>query len=771
MSPSYALQLDLARTSSTSHSTDFPTASELAEQLISAQFKQVLTSKYAKDLFEDSKRCGVPDLYENVGLGANSQDERSAVEQLEEEEERLCRLIVAIACLHAFVQLNWTGPQLDFAVKDLLPISRESTTAESSSVSATDLDVTLHNATIPLLALDGEPAYHLAQQPTLLLLALRIIESLQQSKSHDLPTLPWWSLRAGLVHRALLDEPVSFPPTLFSDLDQMLSSTNPISFLLTQDDKASIHTEVGLAHHLLGMDKVASERFLSAARESGLEWALTGALGKRTKFQVKELSQLVLVARSRQREGDDVEGKDEETEKVVEVEAGQDKETVDGEERIPNLKLPGMPETLALNDDTLLEQTEFTSSSLAYGGLGGELAPIKAPSALPERLRDLNPQDQPALNPLDQSLLIDMCLAQHNNTPENGLTASQMAPFLARVLTHPKNWSVHTTALLLRARLESKRSRTIERSALQLQALVDQMPTADSEPKERLRYFHQLPLVSKWEMERELAVRFLGMGVVRTALEIFEKLEMWEEAVRCYASMEDTDKAVRVVRDLLEGKKAEPEIVQKREKVERSEVESSKKETKRFKIDSTREAKLWCLLGDLVPEKAEEYYEKAWEVSNGTSSRSQRSLGGLYLAKEEFTKAIPKFQAALKINPLYARTWFALGCCLLREERLEEAREAFSRNVAVEEDDAEAWNNLAAVYLRLTREIGVVKADDGEVSICDEAGTRTQNEADLAAQLFYRNKACHSQTSSSLSKRCSTVCDMPVTIPRCGRTT
>lgn len=171
-------------------------------------------------------------------------------------------------------------------------------------------------------------------------------------------------------------------------------------------------------------------------------------------------------------------------------------------------------------------------------------------------------------------------------------------------------------------------------------------------------------------------------------------------------------------------KKAEPEIVQKREKVERSEVESSKKETKRFKIDSTREAKLWCLLGDLVPEKAEEYYEKAWEVSNGTSSRSQRSLGGLYLAKEEFTKAIPKFQAALKINPLYARTWFALGCCLLREERLEEAREAFSRNVAVEEDDAEAWNNLAAVYLRLTREIGVVKADDGEVSIGDRVRSR-----------------------------------------------
>jgi tetratricopeptide (TPR) repeat protein len=704
------LQLKLLRLAKDDSTSTFSTASKLSDDLLSARFKDVLLSTYARSLFSSTEKTGTEGLWNSVGL-TRSDKAVSNEQRLSSEEEQICRLVVAIACLHAFVQLNWTGPALNFTTKDLLA---ECTTNSDEA----DLNIALHNATIPLLALDGEPAYHLAQEPTLLLFALRIIETLQAESSENLVTLPWWTLRIGLVHRALLDEPVNFSSDLFSSLDNILSSSNPISALLTADDKVALHTEIGLANHLLGMDKQASERFLSAAKKSGLEWALTGALGKRTKFQVKELSQLVLVAKSRKREGEEVDQQVEhaetakEKEEVVEVKENG----TDEEERVPNLKLPGMPETLALNDDTLLEQTQFTSSSLDYAGLGAELAPIKAAAALPESLRELNPQDQPALHPLDQALLIDMCLAQHNNTPENGLTASQMAPFLARVLTHPKNWSVHTTALLLRARLESKRSRTIERSALQLQALVDQMPTADSEPSERLRYFHQLPLVSKWEMERELAVRFLGMGVVRTALEIFERLEMWEEAVRCHHSMEDTDKAIRVVKDLLEGKKAEPEIVQKREKVQRSEDEAGRKETKRIRIDNTREAKLWCLLGDLEPDNAEAHYEKAWEVSKGTSSRSQRSLGGIYLTREEFTKAIPKFQAALKINPLYARTWFALGCCLLREERLEEAREAFSRNVAVEEDDAEAWNNLAAVYLRLTREIGVVKADDGEVS-------------------------------------------------------
>lgn len=721
-SPGQAIQLDLIRLyhegeQDRSLTRDLKQASDLSRYLVSADFKSVLTSPFAEALFANrSKQVGIQDLLASLDTPSSSPPETQDTQDgltCSQEEDRLCRLIVAIACLHAFVQINWTGPKLDFEPRDVLVPRSRGQDKEAHDA----LDSAMQHSAISLLSLDGEPAYHLAQHPALLLTSIRMLEQLEQEEqdADELFTLPWWTLRAGMVHRALLDEPVSFPETLLPRLEAMLVPENNTVYQVThQDDRARLNTELGLAHHLLGMDRQASERFLAAARESGLEWALTGALGKRTKFQVKELSQLVLVTRSRDREHQDArDGKDQLS--------GTTSETlpqVDQEGKTANLKLQGMPETLALNDDTLLEQTQFTSSSLSYNGSTTEdLAPIKASSALPERLRDLNPQDQPSLDPLDQALLIDMCLAQHNNTPENGLTASQMAPFLARVLEHPNNWSVHTTALLLRARLESKRSRTIERSALQLQALIDQMPTADSKVEDRLRYFHQLPLLSKWEMERELALRFLGMGVVKTALEIFERLEMWEEAVKCYYSMEDTDKAVQTVRDLLEGRKAESDIVQKREKVERSTDVQGRKEIKRIKIDSTREGKLWCLLGDLIPEQAEEYYTKAWEVSNGTSSRSQRSLGGLYLAREEFTKAIPRFQAALKINPLYARTWFSLGCCLMREERLEEAREAFSRNVSVEEDDAEAWNNLAAVYLRLTREVGAVKAEDGEVSL------------------------------------------------------
>lgn len=336
------------------------------------------------------------------------------------------------------------------------------------------------------------------------------------------------------------------------------------------------------------------------------------------------------------------------------------------------------PETLALNDDTLLEQTEFTSSSAAAPG---------------SRLAHLNPSSQPPLHPLDQCILLALCLNVRNTSPSHGLTAEQMSPYVSRVISHPRNWSVHTMALLLRSRLESNRTRTVERSTLQLQALVDQMPTADSTLSERLLYFHSIPLPSKWEMEKELALRFLSLGVVKSALEIFERLEMWEEVVNCWQSMERRDKGIAIVRDLLEGRKAEAEAVISREKVAT--------EQRRQSLDAMREAKLWCLLGDLEPEKALEHYTRAWTISRETSGRAMRSLGGYYFARGDYPNTITCLRRAVAINPLLSRSWFILGCAYVRVEDWDGAREAFTRCVTLDDEDGESWNNLASVYLRM----------------------------------------------------------------------
>ena len=48
-----------------------------------------------------------------------------------------------------------------------------------------------------------------------------------------------------------------------------------------------------------------------------------------------------------------------------------------------------------------------------------------------------------------------------------------MTPYVHRVLQQPRDWVIHTMALLTQARLEKARSRTLQRSCEQLATVAD----------------------------------------------------------------------------------------------------------------------------------------------------------------------------------------------------------------------------------------------------------------------------------------------------------
>ncbi|KAJ3556322.1 hypothetical protein NM688_g2090 [Phlebia brevispora] len=626
---------------------------DLTRDVVNGAFREVLTSSRSRDFFAIHQS-----LTDVSDRPLDQWFEFASSSEITEEQEFL-RLLLAIACLQAFLQVNWTGPDLNLKASDILTVP--------STLASDVTEELLQQKSLNELAYGGEPAYHLAE----LSLLLRLAKILLELPYIHCRSAAWWRLRAWLVHEHVLDEPAATPAEVLAGLQ------SPEQFVTSDADlDGRVLLEQGLLNHTLSQDKAAAELFVRAARATQLEYELTGALGKRTKFQNQAITQLVLLAESRPRDRDATSEHKHKTAGVA------------------------MPETLALNDDTLLEQTQFTSSF---------------PAAPGSRLAHLDPSNQPPLDPLDQCILLAMCLNVKNTSPAHGLTAEQMAPYVDRVIAHARNWSVHTMALLLRSRLEAARTRTVERSTLQLQALVDQMPTADSTVQERLRYIHDLCMPSKWELQRELALRFFGLGVVKSALEIFERLEMWEEVVKCWQSMERPEKGIAVVRDLLEGRKAEAEIVIAREKA----TTDSRKQY----VDAAREAKLWCLLGDLEPANAVEHYTKAWEISKHTSGRAMRSLGGYYFARGDFDNTITCLRHAVAINPLLTRSWFILGCAYVRKEDWEGARDAFTRCIAIDDEDGESWNNLASVYLRMGEAGHRIEAEqDGDDELESAAG-------------------------------------------------
>ncbi|KAF6748986.1 hypothetical protein DFP72DRAFT_552793 [Ephemerocybe angulata] len=639
----------------------------VAKQVVDGDFRAILTSSFARTLFNPSTADFDRSLGEIFDFSKELDEDPITGE--------LYRLFVAVACLHAYVQANWTGPDLNVTPLEVIPLEAPESVTEQA----------LDAKAISELAYGGEPAYHLAKYPAF----LRFSQLILDVPFTHLQTPVWWKLRATLLHQRTLDDPVAFTPDYEGALDSLET-------LYSDDHNLSgrLYLERGLLQHLFDQNRNALEYFVKAARATGMEYELSGALGKRTKFQVDEKSQLVLLAESHLEDDEEYNAKEEDEQ------ASQFDDTAS----VSTAAEPKMPETLALNDDTLLEQTEFTSS--------------RPTDTNTSRLSHIDPSKQPALHPLDQSILLSLCLNVKNTMPAHGLTNEQMAPYVARVITHPRNWSVHTMALLLRARLESQRTRTVERSAFQLQALVDQMPTADSTLRERLVYFHSILLPSKWEMERELALRYMSLGVIKSALEIFERLEMWEDVVQCYVSLSQAGKGLAIVRDLLEGRKEEADSVLARGKDGYAQRRATR--------DVAREAKLWCLLGDLEPEMAPERYQKAWTVSKESSGRAMRSLGGYYFAHNQYAEAVDCLKRAVKLNPLMPRPWFILGCACMRLEDWEGAANAFSRCVAIDEEDGESWSNLASMYLRLD-EGAVKKAQNVDG---DDTGAETETEDD-----------------------------------------
>jgi hypothetical protein len=112
---------------------------DLAKSVVDGDFGGALQGPLAKKVFARAS----PDADDILEPKAGDSPEDDAI-----------RLILAVACLHSFVQINWTGPELDFEVRDVL----QSPAAEDD----------LNRRAVSELAYGGEPAYHLTRYAMLL---------------------------------------------------------------------------------------------------------------------------------------------------------------------------------------------------------------------------------------------------------------------------------------------------------------------------------------------------------------------------------------------------------------------------------------------------------------------------------------------------------------------------------------------------------------------------------------------------------------------------
>ncbi|KAI4721951.1 TPR-like protein [Aureobasidium sp. EXF-10727] len=664
--------------------------SERLSELESGDFFALLQSKDAQELLGHSpnseldetqlKDCATWNEYISIRLS-----KILAKDQENAKYKQSLFFIIGYAALLAFLQSNATGPPLPFTPsKTVLP---QDVAEEKQKVT------TLRRQLIDSLAVDGIAAYRLTPNIELLCLANVIISN--PDILENISVSRWARLRVTFMHQRLLSEDCgTLQDKIFADVDAVQEQFFDISpkdksragngdakveFLL---ERASIET-------FYGLDKKARVDLDEAAAEQAFQFALTGILGRRTKFQQHDVSQLVVLAKSAR-----------DAESVKEAKSTEIQQTEGA---------TSGPKNVDLNDDTLLEAISFTDRPTLN-------LDVQTKESLPPALAELDPSNQPKLLPLDSIILLALASSITNTSPANGLTREETLPYATRVLEGgSSNWQVYTQGLLVRSRMEGYRSRTIERGLLQLQAVVDQVIADTTETpadgsadvtatsflrkgdndesapaSERLRYIFQIAAPTRWELEGELAQRWVTLGGLRSALDIYIRLEMWAEAALCYAATEKEETAKKMVRRQLfhATNNGDEDNAGDEEAWEGPERQPPPADA----------ARLYCILGDLDQDAS--MYEKAWEVSGQRYARAQRSLGRMYIGQRDMIKAADAYAKSLRANQLNHASWFAMGCCLLELAQFEKAAEAFSRTVQLEETDAEAWSNLAAALLK-----------------------------------------------------------------------
>jgi tetratricopeptide (TPR) repeat protein len=670
---------------------EIPDLHDVVALYLGGDYKGVLREATSQTLYEK--------LVETVSLPREQQDAAFQGGELTGDKSAVSVLITGLAAFNAFLQANVTGPPLELG--NVFPKKDDGVTFREQCLKSLDVDgvsVYQHNPHVELFCV---------ARLVFTVYFPRIVEG-------NFRDCKWMRVRVNAYHQRLLSglsggrlsDSTMLQDVIEKDLKELGDEIFGEQSAFSTEVKVQFLLEKAQIYIMQGLDLKVKENVNMAKTVSGFSYALSGALGKRTKFQQNDISQLVVFARSK------------------ESEDGPSAGSLSGalkESTISNGDRPSKsaPTALDLNDDTLLEAIEFapTASEKVDN------------SALPPELSNLNPDSQPQLKPLDQITLLTEATLKDILSPLDKLNSEEILPYAVRVLSDkPTNWQIYTQALLVRSRIESHRSRTQERSVLQLQVIVDQiiadtqeespsspdtipevrvtqfLPRAKVEESapvnERLRYIYQLNTPTRWELETELAYAWSGVGSLVSALEIFKRLKLWAEVALCFHSVGQEDKARQVVRRQLFFSSQGPSM--DKYDIDAADIVTEKWDGE-IRPTPPHAPRLWCILGDLDNDPS--CWLRAWEISKHRYARAQRTLGEYYTKKGELENAREAYIKATIVNRQNNDTWSRLGDIDLAVGNWDGAIIAFQQSIMIDDTDAKTYSNLGSALLSKHKEL------------------------------------------------------------------
>ncbi|KAJ8309447.1 hypothetical protein KUTeg_014321 [Tegillarca granosa] len=372
------------------------------------------------------------------------------VEKFMSNEENTVReaelLGIAVVCLQRFIQYNWLGPAGDVQKDEHLPDVFKSEEKFKQ----------LHDRMFEELSMDGEPVYGLCHCLYYLYISRYILLEYRQYLQ-NLQTADWWLLRCLSIQQNILDDK---SPTLKETIMELIDKLSVKEPLMTDDKNRDLiiqfNLEAGYLCFVYYEYKKANYHFNAAKKMSGLTLELSGAMGKRTRFQEENKAQLVLMV---SRETTPT------TETTTEVSSI--------EENKKNL-----PKNVSLDDDTLYNEILFQDGDKQFA---------------------------------------------------TNLSSTEQALVLGTMENYRRSRAHHDTI-------------TEEEIMAYITELVNQVKRSEPSAGHRLYLFYATKIPPVWMIQRQLADLLISLGAVGSALEIYERLELWEDAIKCYQRLGKLEK-------------------------------------------------------------------------------------------------------------------------------------------------------------------------------------------------------------------------------------
>ncbi|XP_028036169.1 tetratricopeptide repeat protein 27 [Bombyx mandarina] len=418
----------------------------------------------------------------------------------------------------------------------------------------------------------------------------------------------WWNFRSKVAHQRALEDTSA---TLFAELELIIAKlSNKMQQLQDKPRiKLLLCLEIAQAYLIYGRIQKVEEYLLKAREIAGLKLELTGILGKRTKYQQNALPQLALTS---------------DLDSTVERPSAEESHgTAD------------LPTDIELQDDVRLDKIQY-----------------------------LEKITQTQLPSLEQTLCLLTVQYIQKSQPKDDLMKEELQPYIEAVLSQRRGpWSTRVAALLIRCKIEANHKRTVERAMLQCETIVNEKTNVLGTT--RLSYLWASGLPASWTWRQQLADLYQSLGLVKAALEEYQKLQLWEDVIVCYTILQLRHKAAEVIQQ---------------------------------QIDANPTVKLYCLLGDATDDI--KCYEKAWKFSDHKSSRAQRHWGNFLFDHKKYEECIPHYEKSVEINSIQESVWLRLGYAALTTENWELSARAYRRYTYLNPNSFEAWNNLAKVYVK-----------------------------------------------------------------------